>query len=74
MIEPEVALPGADEAPPAGAALVAVLLLVPLLLVVLLLLQPATASAPIAPTRAVSCQPLMGRLPGYLARSHISST
>ncbi|MGH3183549.1 MAG: hypothetical protein ACRDOE_16845 [Streptosporangiaceae bacterium] len=33
---------------------------------VLLLLQPATASAPTAPTRAVSCQPLTERLPGNL--------
>src|SRR5215472_15778902 len=54
LIEPDVALPGADEEPPAGApVLVPVLpVLGPLLLP--LLLQPARASAPVTPTRAVS--------------------
>jgi hypothetical protein len=31
-----------------------------------LLLHPARATAPTAPTTAVSCQPRRGRLPGYL--------
>src|SRR5580704_3629306 len=53
---PDVALPGGDDDPPAAGA---VLPLVPLLLV--LLLQPATASAPTAPARAASCQPLSRR-------------
>src|SRR5580700_11535803 len=51
---PEVALPGADDDPPAtGAVLPPVPLL---LLLLLLLLQPATASAPTAPARAASRQ------------------
>ena len=67
-IEPDVALPGADDAPLAArpccccaaAAGGGVLLLLPLLP------QPARTNAPAAPTRAVSCQPLRWRLPGYL--------
>src|SRR5712691_6219887 len=52
---PEVAEPEADcVAPPPPDEL----LLVPP--------QPARASAPVTPTMAVSCQPLTGRLPGYL--------
>jgi len=58
-IEPDVALPGADDDPAAAGALLL------LLVVVLLLLQPATASAPTAPARAASCQPL-GRRDEYL--------
>src|SRR5690242_7818524 len=65
VIVPDVALPGADDVPPAGAPV-----LVPVLpdggLLVPLLLQPARAIAPAAPTTAVSCQPLRERLPGYL--------
>jgi hypothetical protein len=53
-IEPDVAEPVADcVAPPLGDEVV-------------LLLQPARASAPTTPTRAVSCQALTWRLPGYL--------
>ena len=54
MIEPDVAVPAAADVPLDGE-----LVLVPVLvlLVLLLLLQPATASAPTIPTRAVSCQP-----------------
>jgi hypothetical protein len=65
-IEPDVAEPAAADVP-LDAELV-LLLLVPLLLLLLLLLllQPATPSAPTTPTRAVSCQPFRGRLPGYL--------
>src|ERR1700758_1856653 len=51
-IEPDVALPGADDAPPAGAlaaALLAAVLAALVPLVVLLLLQPARASAPTTP-------------------------
>jgi hypothetical protein len=58
VIEPDVAVPGADDVPPDGAV---VPVLVPLLLLLLLLLQPATASAPTAPTIAASCQLLMER-------------
>ena len=55
-IVPEVAEPVADcvALPPAAAD------------VLLLLLQPARASAPTAPTRAVSCKLLTERLPGNL--------
>jgi hypothetical protein len=60
VMAPDVALPGADDDPPAAGA---VLPLVPLLLV--LLLQPATASAPTAPAKAASCQPLGRALPGF---------
>ncbi len=56
-IEPDVALPGAaDVLVDTGVVLLLVLLLL------LLLLQPATASAPTAPTRAASCQLLRERL------------
>jgi hypothetical protein len=64
VIEPDVALPAADDEPPAGAEAVPVL--VGLLLLLLLLLQPAAASAPTAPTRVASCQLLMERLAAYL--------
>src|SRR5271165_4677913 len=57
VIEPDVAVPGAADVPPAGVVAVPLLLL----LLLLLLLQPATASAPTAPTRAASCQLLMER-------------
>jgi hypothetical protein len=57
-IEPDVADPVADCVAPAAAVL--------LLLPPLLPPQPARATAPTAPTTAVSCQPRMGRLPGYL--------
>ena len=65
-IEPDVADPVADEVAPPPAA---VLLLPPLLPP-----QPARATAPAAPTTAVSCQPLRGRLPGYLRDPMCSST
>jgi hypothetical protein len=65
VIEPDVALPAADDEPPAGAEAVPVLVPV----VVLLLLQPAAASAPTAPTMAASCQLLMERLLAYLRDS-----
>jgi hypothetical protein len=62
---PDVADPEAVEvAPPVVPVLL--LLLPPLLLLLPPLLQPARATAPTAPTTAVSCQPRMGRLPGYL--------
>ena len=63
-----MALPGADDVPPAGKAVLLLLLLlvlllpVPLLLLLPLLLQPARASAPATPTTAVRCQPRTGRL------------
>src|SRR5271166_5578985 len=56
VIEPDVAEPAAADVPLDGE-LVLVPVLVLLLLLLLLLLQPATASAPTTPTRAVSCQP-----------------
>jgi len=56
---PDVADPEADEVAPPVVPELLVLLLPPLL-------QPARATAPTAPTTAVSCQPRMGRLPGYL--------
>src|ERR1700733_10653317 len=61
---PDVALPGADDEPLAGRAVLELVLPVPVLLLLLLLLQPATASAPTAPARAASCQPL-SRRDGY---------
>ena len=62
-IEPEVAEPVADcVAPPADDCVA----LLPADDEELLLLQPATPSAPTTPTRAVSCQPFRGRLPGWL--------
>jgi hypothetical protein len=72
LMLPDVALPGADDDPPAtGAVLPAV---APLLLLVLLL-QPATASAPTAPARAASCQPLGRALPGFLGDpEHVMSS
>ena len=65
-IEPDVALPGAVDAPLVVGA--AVLVLVPPLAAELLPLlpQPARTTTPATPTRAVSCQPLTWRLPGYL--------
>jgi hypothetical protein len=66
LMEPDVALPGADDVPPAGA--VALPPAVPLV-VVLLLLQPAAASAPTAPTMTASCQVLMERRAAYLRDS-----
>jgi hypothetical protein len=66
VMVPDVALPGGDDVPLAGNAVLE-LVLVPLLLLLLpLLLQPATASAPTAPTRAASCQLLMERFAEYL--------
>jgi hypothetical protein len=67
VIVPDVALPGADDVPPAGALVLVLVLVLPAPPVVVpLLLQPARAIAPAAPTTAVSCQPLRERLPGYL--------
>src|SRR5215469_1386316 len=62
VIEPDVAVPAAEDEPPAGAEAVPVLVVVGLLL----LLQPAAASAPTAPSRAASCQLLTERLAAYL--------
>src|SRR5690348_13335786 len=66
VIVPDVALPGADDVPPAGKAVLLLVLPVPALLLLPLLLQPARAIAPAAPTTAVSCQPLRERLSGHL--------
>src|SRR6185437_1918346 len=57
---PDVADPEADEVALLPPVVPELLLLLPPLL------QPARATAPTAPTTAVSCQPRMGRLPGYL--------
>src|SRR5215469_5951113 len=64
LMEPDVALPAADDEPPAGAEAVPVPVLVAVGL--LLLLQPAAASAPTAPTMTASCQVLMERRAAYL--------
>jgi hypothetical protein len=56
-IVPDVAEPEADCVAPPPAELVLLLLLPP---------QPARVSAPTTPTRAVTCQLLTERLPGYL--------
>jgi hypothetical protein len=56
-IVPEVAEPLADWVAPPPPLDELLLLLPP---------QPARASAPVTPTMAVSCQPLTGRLPGFL--------
>jgi hypothetical protein len=61
VIEPDVALPAALEAPPAGAVADPDPVLVLVVVLLLLLLQPAAASAPAAPTRAASCQLLTER-------------
>ena len=60
LMVPDVALPGAADVPLDGSA-VLVLVLRAAGLLLLLLLQPATASAPTAPARAASCQPLSRR-------------
>ena len=66
-IEPDVALPGADDAPLAGKAVLLLLVLPPAAALLLPLLpQPARTTTPAAPTIAVSCQPLTRRLPGDL--------
>src|SRR5215475_10022039 len=72
-IEPDVALPGAVDAPLLVGTAVLVPVLPPLGLVPLLP-QPARTTTPAAPTRAVSCQPLTWRLPGYLRDPIFSST
>jgi hypothetical protein len=66
--EPDVALPGAVDAPllVGNAVLLLMVVVVPPPALVPLLLHPARTNAPAAPTRAVSCQPLTWRLPGYL--------
>src|SRR5215475_13074632 len=73
-IEPDVALPAAFDAPLLVGAAVLVPVLPPPAAVVPLLPQPARTTTPAAPTRAVSCQPLTWRLPGYLRDPIFSST
>ena len=66
-IEPDVALPGATDAPlVVGAAVLVLVPPPPAALLLPLLPQPARTTTPAAPTRAVSCQPLTWRLAGYL--------
>jgi hypothetical protein len=61
-IEPDVALPGADDAPLAGKAVLLLVLPPAAVLLLPLLPQPARTTTPAAPTIAVSCQPLTRRL------------
>src|SRR6516162_8480631 len=69
LMEPDVALPAADDEPPAGAEALPVLVPVLVAVGLLLLLQPAAASAPTAPTMTASCQVLMERRAAYLRDS-----
>jgi hypothetical protein len=71
VIEPDVALPAAVE-PPADAVAAPVVVPAVVPLGLLLLLQPATASAPTAPTMAASCQLLMERLLANLRDSALA--
>src|SRR5580704_14870042 len=61
-IEPDVALPGAVDAPLLVGAAVLLLVLPPAAVLLPLLPQPARTTTPAAPTIAVSCQPLTRRL------------